>query len=183
MRLHRHIAGAHVRGQDDGDRRCQPASLAATFERQADGVRVRHVACQGLADCGLQLGGAVSFEQPQQRRGDGAEIAAPFGGADQQELASGSCLHQPVSSAVLTCGALFSDEPFDMGGVFDLRAFVVTALMQGENLLAVGDADLVRIGEYRRRPPHMGVRDGIIVQIEPDVRYLAGVTVTCSSNG
>ena len=183
MRLHGHVAGPHVRGQYDGDGRCQAAPFAAALERQTHGIGMRHVACQGLADSGLQLGGAVTFKQPQQRRDDGAEIAAPLGGADQQGLACGSRLRQPISGAVLASGALFSDEILDMGGVFDLCALVVTALMPGKNLLAIGDADLMWIGKHRQRALHMGVRDGIVVQIEPDIRRLPTLTVTCSSSG
>ena len=61
-----------------------------------------------------------------------------------------------------------------MGGVLDLGALVVTASMTGEDVLAVDNAHLVGIGEHGERAPHVGVGDGIIVQIETDIRCLAG---------
>jgi hypothetical protein len=42
------------------------------------------------------------------------------------------------------------------------------------DVLAVDNAHLVEIGEHCQRAPHVGVGDGIIVQIETDIRRLAG---------
>ena len=84
---------------------------------------------------------------------------------------------------MLTRGPFVRDQRLEVGLLLDLRTLVVAAAMTGEHLCTVGDAHLVGVGKHRQRAAHMRVRDGIIVQIEPDVRYLAGVTVTCSSNG
>ena len=46
--------------------------------------------------------------------------------------------------------------------------------MTGEDVLTVDNAHLVGIGEHGERAPHVGVGDGIIVQIETDIRRLAG---------
>ena len=108
--------------------------LALALERQAHGVGVRHIALQRLEDGGLQLGGAVALEQPQQGGGDGAEIGAAFGGADEQGLAGGSGLREAVGGAVLAGGALVVDQCLDVGGILDLRALVVAAPMAGEDL-------------------------------------------------
>ena len=53
MRLHRSIAGLHMRGQDDADRRCLAALLALARQGEAHGVGVRHTTLQRLEDGGL----------------------------------------------------------------------------------------------------------------------------------
>ena len=83
-------------------------------------------------------------------------------------------MREAVGTAVLAGGVLLLDQGLDMGGILDLGALVVTASMTGEDVRAVDNAHLVEIGEHRERAPHMGVRDGIIVQIEADIRCLAG---------
>ena len=55
----------------------------------------------------------------------------------------------------------------------DLRAAVVAARMAGEHLRAIDDAHLVRVGEHRQRAANVRVRDGVVVQVEADIRRLA----------
>jgi len=90
MRLHRGIAELHMRGQHEGDLWRVAALLAATLEGETYGVWMRHIALQRLQDGGLQIGGAGAIQQPYQGGGDGAQIAAPFSGANEQGLAGGS---------------------------------------------------------------------------------------------
>ncbi len=42
----------------------------------------------------------------------------------------------------------------DVRRVFDLLAFVVAALVTGDDLKAIGNADLGGIGEHRQPAPH-----------------------------
>ena len=65
---------------------------------------------------------------------------------------------------------LVIDQRLDVGGLFDLRALVVTARVTREHRRAVDDAHLMGIGEHRQNAPDMRVRDRIIVQIEADIR-------------
>ena len=90
MRLHRGIAGLHMGGEHEGDRRRVAVLPAAAFEGEAHGVGMRHVALQRLEDGRLQIGGAGVIEQTQQRGGDGAQVGAPLGGAQEQGLAGGA---------------------------------------------------------------------------------------------
>ena len=90
MRPHRGIAGLHMGGEHEGDRRRVAVLPAAAFEGEAHGVGVRHVALQRLEDGRLQIGGAGAIEQTQQRGGDGAQVGAPLGGAQEQGLAGGA---------------------------------------------------------------------------------------------
>jgi len=45
--------------------------------------------------------------------------------------------------------------------------------MAGQQVPAIDDAHLLRIGEHRQDPPHLRVGNGIIVQVEPDIGRLA----------
>src|SRR3984885_15034006 len=105
---------------------------------------------------------------------DRSEIAAALCGADQQGLAGGRRMREAVSAAVMAGGMFLLDQVLNMGGVLDLGALVVTASMTGEDVLAVDNAPLVGIGEHGEWAPHVGVGDGIIIQIETDIRRLAG---------
>ena len=109
MRPHRRVARLHIRGQVDVDRRGLATLLAPALQREADGIGMRHVAVERLADGGLQVGGAVAIEQPRQSIGDGAEIGAALGGAQQQVLAGRSDLGEAVGGAMLSRGAFLGD--------------------------------------------------------------------------
>ncbi len=173
MRWHGAVAGADMLGQHEGDGRRLAALGAPAIEGEAHGVGMRHVARQRFQDGGLQFGGAVSVEQAQQGSGDGAEVVATRGGAAQQVLAGGRDLRQVVGGAVLAGGVFLGDQGGDVGGVLDLGALVVAAAMAGEDLRAIGDAYLVRIGEQRQAAPDMRVRNGVVVAVEAGVRGLA----------
>ena len=71
----------------DGDGGCLAALLAAAFEGEAHGVRVRHIAGQRLGDGGLQFGRAVAVEQPLQTDSDGTEVGATLSSADSDVIA------------------------------------------------------------------------------------------------
>ena len=83
---------------------------------------MRHVTRQRIKDGGLHLSGPIAFEQPLQANGDGAQIGAAFGGADQQVLAGRSSLDEAIGGAVLASGMLALDQGLNVGGILDLRA-------------------------------------------------------------
>ena len=101
MRPHRRVTRLHMGGQHDGDLRRVTALLAPTFEGETHGVRMRHIALERLEDGELQIGGGGALEQPHQCSGDGTEIGAAFGGADQQGMAGRNRLREAVRGAVL----------------------------------------------------------------------------------
>src|ERR1700686_259320 len=173
-RSDRNVARLDMVGQIGSDGRQLLALMAPPLKGETDGAWVRHVAIERLDDGGLQLGRAVAIQEPQHGAGDGAEIAAALGGADQQGLAGGRRMREPVGAAVQAGGMFLLDQGLDMGGVLDLGALVITASMTDEDVLAVDNAHLVGIGEHGERAPHVGVGDGVIVQIEPDIGRLAG---------
>ena len=176
VRAHRRIAVAHVLGQQ---RTATGGGwprwlLAPALQRQAHGVGMRHVARQRLEDGGLQLGGAVAIEQAQQRRGDRAQVGAARGGAREQvRLAGAACARRSVARC-WRAARLCSTSACDMGGVLDLRAAVLAAPMAGEDRRRRrAMRTSLGIGQHRQGAPHMGVRDGVVVQVEADIGRLA----------
>ena len=149
MRLHVDIAHLDMLGQHDGDGRRLVAQLAAVFECEPHRIGMRHAALDRLADCGVKFGGAVALQQPQQGGGDGSEIVAALCGAQEQGLALRRHFCELVGAAVAACGALVLDQGLDMGGILDLRPFVVAAAMTGEHQRAIDDAHLGWIGQHR----------------------------------
>jgi hypothetical protein len=68
--------------QLDADRWRLMALLAAMFERQTDGIGMGHAARERLGDGGLEVGGAIAVEEPQQRglQASQSSITASFSG-------------------------------------------------------------------------------------------------------
>jgi len=60
-----------------------------------------------------------------------------------------------------------------MGGTLNLSTLVVTPSMTGENVPVVDNAHLVEISEHGELASHVGMGDGIIIQIETDIRPTA----------
>ena len=121
-RSNRNVACLDMLGQIDGDGRRLLAIMATSFKCEADGTWVWHVAVERLDDGDLQLGSAVAIQEPQHGAGDGPEIAAALGGADQQDLAGGRRMREAVGAAVIVGGVFLLDQSLDMGGVLDLGA-------------------------------------------------------------
>jgi hypothetical protein len=69
---------------------------------------------------------------------------------------------------------VFFNQGVDMGGTLNLSTLVVAPSMTGEDVLVVDNAHLVEISEHGELAPHVGMGDGIIIQIETDIRCLAG---------
>ena len=62
MRPYRGIAGLHMGGEHEGDRRRIAVLPAAAIEGEAHGVGMRYVALQRFEDGRLQIGGAGAVE-------------------------------------------------------------------------------------------------------------------------
>src|SRR5215471_19500493 len=110
VRSHGGVASFDMGRQVDGNGRRLVALLAAVFERQAYGVGVRYAAVERLPDGGIEFGGAIAVEQPQQGRRDSTEIVAALGGAQQQGLACRRRHCEAVGPAMTAGGALVVDE-------------------------------------------------------------------------
>src|SRR5215469_3249868 len=101
VRSNRRVATPDMFGQHDRDWRLLLPLLAATLEREAYCVGMRHVLCQSLVDGCLQLSGAIAIQEPQQGSGDGAEIATSLRGGAQQYLARRRRVGQAIGRTVL----------------------------------------------------------------------------------
>ena|SRR6516164_10448202 len=114
------VAGLDVCRQIDGDGWRQLALFAAILERQTHGVGMRDATRERLADGGLELGGPIAVQQPQQRGGDGAEIVAALAGALEQGDARRRRPCEPVSATMTARGTFACDEGRKMRGILDL---------------------------------------------------------------
>ena len=148
MRFDDGVARLQVGRQRQGDWRCLLAVMAAAFERQAHGVGMRHIAVESVADGGLELA-APYGRAGGSGGGDGAEVVAALGGADQQGLAGRRRLGQAIAGAVRRAAAFVRDQRLKMRGILDLLAFAVAARMGGEDVLAIDDAQPARARRAR----------------------------------
>jgi hypothetical protein len=172
MRSHRSVARLDARRQVDRDAGRLPALLTAAVERQTHSVGVRHAAVERLADRGLEFGGAIAVEEPQQGGGDGPIVAA-LGSTTRQSLARRSCAGEPVGAAMTAGGTFLRDQGLDVRALLDLIAPVITAGMAGEDLGAVDNTYLARIGQHGKHASHLGMRYRVVIEIESDIRRFA----------
>lgn len=69
---------------------------------------------------------------------------------------------------------MFFNQGLDIGGTSNLSTLVVIPSTTVDGVLVVDNARLVEISEHGELALHVGVGDGIIIQIETDIRCLAG---------
>jgi hypothetical protein len=134
---------------------------------------VRHIALQRIQDGPLQRGRAVALEQPQQRRRDRAQVVPARTGALEQGGAGRRGLRQAVAAAVGAGRTLLFDQPLHVRCDLDLLATVPAACMAGQFGGAVEDAHPLLVGQHGQGAPHMGMRHGVVVEVEAHVRCLA----------
>ena len=173
MGAHGDIQCSDMLRQVHRDGRRPLALIAAPFQREADGVGVRDAAAERLGDGGLQFGGAIAVQKPDQGGRDGGDGVAALGGLLEQALAGWRRLEEPVIRPMMAGGALVFDQRFDVGGRLDLRPLVIAARVAGDDLAAVGDANLIAIGQHGQLPTDMGVGDRVVIEIEADIGCLA----------
>src|ERR1700677_4059652 len=151
------------------------ASLTPVFEDQLDGVGMRRwpFELEHFKDARLEFAGAVVVEQPGQSDDDGVQGMAILGGAGEQLGAGGRRRRPAGGGAMAMSPALLVDQRPDMGGVFDLGAFVITTGVTGHDLRAVDNANLRRGRQHTERAAYEGMGNGVIVKIEARVRGLA----------
>ena len=130
-------------------------------------------ALQGLVDARLELGGAVPVEQAQQGGDDGAEIAAAPGGVGEHALTVGRGPDQPILPAQAPGMTLVPGQAGNVLGDLVAGALVEAARMGRDDARAVEDAHLVERRDDDEGALHMGVRHGIIVEVESGVGRLA----------
>lgn len=70
-------------------------------------------------------------------------------------------------------GTLLVGERLDVGSILHLSTLVVAANVTGNDLRTIEDADFLLRGHDAQAAAHIGMRNGIIVEIETGVRRLA----------
>ena len=101
-----------------------------------------------------------------------ASWGTAFGGAFKEDFRTGGGMVEAVGGAVLAGGAFVLDEGLDVCGVFDLLAAVEGARMLGNHLARINDAHGVQAREDDQGAAHIGVGDGVVVQVKAHVGCL-----------
>jgi hypothetical protein len=166
------IAHARIVGQGHGDERGCPALGAVQVDEVAHGGEVHGVLGERGDDGRIEGCGAVGIEQFGEPSGEGAEVHTAHGGELQEPRGARGGVVQPVSCPMGAPGAFVGLERLDMAGLLDLRAAIVAARMRGDDLSGIEDAYGLDGGEHLEGATHVGVRDGVVVEVEADVRGL-----------
>ena len=98
-----------------------------------------------------------------------------IGGAAKQLGHGRDSLHQAVLAAVLARTPLALAQGLDMLGDLDLGGLVVAAHMFGQHQRTVHNAHPLCAGQHAQAALHMGVGDGVVVQIKAHIGRLARV--------
>src|SRR4029453_3258383 len=80
-----------------------------------------------------------------------------------------------VGGEMAAGGMLVCNQRRDVRGILDLGALVIASDMAGEEVVAVEDAHLLKISDEREHAAHMRVGNGIVVEIETNVRSFVRV--------
>jgi len=80
---------------------------------------------------------------------------------------------QAVVGAVGSGGALVRHERLEVGGLFDLRAAVEAARVGSDDVAGIEDTHCLERGGHEQRAVHVGMGDGIVVEVEAHVRCFA----------
>src|SRR5277367_1258252 len=128
---------------------------------------------EGIGDGRVEGLRAEAIEELEQPRGGAPEVPAAERDGAQERLGVRARGAEPVAPAELVRVALLLGEGREVRGILDDLKTIVGAAVTGHDAVAVGDAHLLLRRDERERLAHEGVRDGVVVEIEADVRRLA----------
>jgi hypothetical protein len=133
------LAHARIIGQHDGDRRRQPAGVAALIEDVRDGDGAEGAPRAGLAEGRIEGAGADLVEEPQQLgRGSGQGLAAE-GQCVEEGGGVRAGLPEAIAAPELRRAVLLGDERGQVGIVFNPLSALVAARVAGDLGEAVED--------------------------------------------
>src|SRR3989339_1206531 len=173
VRAHCDVTLAHMFWQGHAQRG-RGLLLALALQCHANGIGVWYTALQGICNGRSHLRAPMHIEQFLQLPCSASQRLTPFGCFVKQGLNLRHCMHQAVGVTVGTRGTLVLHQFLQMGLDFDLRALVPATPVGGQYLLAIQDAYLCEVSVHGETTLHMGVGDGIVVQVEANIRGLAG---------
>ena len=117
----------------------------------------------------------MGVEQFDESAGEGAQCTPRAAASLKKRAAAGGCVMQAVHGAMCAAGALVIDQRLDMSRILDLRAAIEAARhASAMTSAAIQDAHGLERGEELERAAHVGVGDGVVVQVEAHVGGLAG---------
>jgi hypothetical protein len=136
-----------VLAASDGDRdgRRQSARRAAAVNDLANSADMDGVALERLNESLLELGSANRIEDLQEPGGGAADVFISLGDDAEERLAAARGSGKAIEAAMLTSPSLLIDETRDVIGLLDLLSAVQTARVRGDDVVAIGDADLIEI--------------------------------------
>ena len=175
MRTDGEIAHARILGQRHGDGRGCPALGAVQIDEVAHGGQMHGILGEGGGDGRIERCGAVGIEQFDEPSGEGAEVHAAHGGELQEPRGARGGVVQPVSCPMGAPGAFPRFQRLDVAGLLDLRAAIVAPRVGGDERAAIQDAHGLDGGEHLEGTAHVGVGDGVVVEVKAHVGGLVGV--------
>src|SRR5271170_6187633 len=167
------VAGARVLGQRVLEGRWRPRGALRLIEHVGDRLGRERAAPEGIGDGRVEGLRAEAIEELEQPRGGAPEVPAAERDGAQERLGVSARGAEPVAPAELVRVALLLGEGREVRGILDDLKTIVGAVVTGHDAVAVGDAHLLLRRDERERLAHEGVGDGVVVEIEADVRRLA----------
>ena len=160
-------------GQGESERGLEPALSASGFEDVGDRAGAEGVAFEGERDGGGQFLRSVVVEQSEQPGRVRAQGLSALGEALEERDGGGDGGVEAVAGGVDVGLAGSRQQAFEMRGILDGQSGVVGAVMAGQLVLSVEDADAGGRGEQGQRFADVGVGDRVEVAVEADVGGLS----------
>ena len=174
MRTDGQITHARIVGQRHGDGRGCAALGAVQIDEVAHGGEVHGLLGEGGEDGRLEGCSAMGIEQFGEASGEGAQMHPAQGGELQRPRGARGGVVQSVSGPMGAPGAFVGLEGLDVAGLLDLRAAIVAPGMRGDDRAALEDTYGLDGGEHLEGAAHMGVGDGVVVEVKAYVGGLVG---------
>ena len=130
---------------------------------------------EGGGDGRIEGCGAMGIEQFGESPGEGAQMHAAHRGELQEPHGARGRVVQPVSRPMGSPCTFVGLERLDVAGLLDLRAAIVAPRVRGDERAAIEDAYGLDGGEHLEGAAHVGVRDGVVVQVKAYLGGLVGV--------
>jgi hypothetical protein len=165
--------GVLAAGDGNGEGRWQVAAGAVSIDDLTDRADVNGVALECFDERFLELGGADTIEDDEQAGGRVSDVTCALGDDAKERLAAAGSASESIETTVLASAPLLVDESLEMLGLLELLGSVPAANVCRDDVVAIGDAHLVEIGVDDEGALGAVVGDGVVVEVEPDVRCLA----------
>src|SRR5580658_10137180 len=155
----------------EGRRRARRA--LRLIEDVRDRLGRERAAPEGIGDRRVEGWSAESVQELEQPRGVASEVPAAQRDGTEEGLGVSAGRAEPVTPAELVRVALSLGEGGEVRGVLHDLKVIVGATVTGHDAVAVHDAHFLLRRDEGERLLHEGVRDGVVVAVEADVRRLA----------